>query len=309
MRISLVFFEILASLALISSSSAAIVPSLQSISQSSNTTFPLLNEDLGFGIRGHYGENNLNIISILINTVNSLAQLAHQPFQKRIPVWRMEPLAWYPGIEMSIQPVRPARDVEVQVAITALYHAVLDMINNKAFKNGEFDILWNSVVVAQLVIGKGAGPSLTVRGIDDTSLVSTKQNTIPLNSTVSIILTARNQGLRLYFEYAPSGEKLTFQEVFITLMAALKGLSQFPSTQVVEPYRTGARGYSARMQFFGTETPRAEPPFLTYALLIDTVREIAFHALEKKKFAELHAVVVYDDEIVGEAVLEKGSPN
>lgn len=305
MRISLVFF---ASFALISSSSAAILPSLQIISQTHNTTSHLLNEDLGFGLRGHYGEINLNVISILMNTVNGLAQLAHQPCQKRIPYFRMETLPWYPRVEMSIQPVRPARNVEIRMAITALYHAVSDMINNKKFKNGEFDILWDSVVVAQLSIGKGTSLSSTVQ-LGNASVVSTKQNIIPLNSTTSPTLTARNQGLRLYFEYALNGERLTFQEVFITLMAALKGLSQFPSSQVVEPYRTGARGYSDRMQFFGTETPRAEPPFLTYALLINTVREIAFHTLERKKFAELHTVVVYDDEIVGEVVLEKGSPN
>ena len=91
-------------------------------------------------------------------------------------------------------------------------------------------------------------------------------------------------------------------------MATLKNVAQFPETDVVEPFRSGAEGFDARMQFLQEETPRTQPPFYIYSYVIDTVRKIPAYMVENKRFAELAIVVEYDEEDIGRAVLEKGSP-
>jgi len=297
---------------LIPSSTAAVIsPASQLFQSQSNLSLPdhASNDDVRFELRGHYGDENLNIIALLMNTINGLANLAHQPCYKRIPGFHVEILPWYADIDISIQPARPARDIEVQIAVNALYYAVYNMIANKVFKNAEFDIFWDGNIVGQILIEKATGPSRTVSEVFNASQTTTEPSTPLSNQTVATNLTANSgEGLRLFFHYRPHGEKMSFQEVFVTLMAALKNLSRWPSSQVVEPFRTGARGCNARMQFYGDETPRTEPPFLTYALLVDSVRQFPFYMVDHKRFAELQAVVVCDGEVVGEVFLERGSP-
>lgn len=318
MRPSTSLYHAATLLALITSAAAAVISSSRPIVQNTqapvNISLPnrLADEDVRFGIRGHYGEEVLNIISLLMNTVHGLANLAHQPFRKRIPGFHVDILPWYADLDISIQPATPARDIEVQVAVTALYYVVYNMIDTKTFKNAAFTILWDGSVVGQIQINKAAGPSRTVSAGFNTPQISSEQPIPLLNDTIATHRTTnhslREEGLSLFYSYFPQGRIMSFQEVFVTLMAALKCLSPFPSAQVVEPFQTGARGYVARMQFYGAETPRTEPPFLTYAILIETVRQMPFHMMESKLFAELQVVIAYDDELVGQAVLQNGPP-
>lgn len=301
-------------LALVTSAVAAVTSPSQNIQPPPNLSLlnRLADDEVRLELRGHYGEETLNIISVLMNTINGLANLAHQPFQKRIPGFHVEILPWYADLDISLQPAGSARDVEVQVAVTALYFVVYHMINDKIFNNTDFDILWDGNFVGHIQIQKAAGLSRAVSRVSNTSQLPSEQPVPLVNDTIAANLTASSNllsdALRLYFHYLPTGARMSFQEVFVTLMAALKSLSHFPSAHVVEPFRTGARGFNARLQFYGEKTPRTEPPFLTYALLIDTVRQIPFHMVDSKKFAELQVIVVVDEELVGQALLERGTP-
>ncbi len=292
-------------------STTTLLALITSTQATANISLPsrLADGDVRFGIRGHYGSDPLNIISVLMNTIHGLANLAHQPFHQRIPGFHVDILPWYADLDISIQPAGSARDVEVRVAVTALYYVVYDMIKNKIFTDAEFEILWDGVVVGHIQIGNAAR---TGSGVSNAAHISSELSVPLVNDTIAGNLTAGSglvgDGLHLYFHYLPDGARMSFQEVFVTLMAALKTLSQFPSAQVVEPFQTGARGFNARIQFYGDETPRTEPPFLTYAVLVDTVRQIPFHMVESKKFAELQVVVAFDEELLGQALLERGSP-
>lgn len=295
-------------LALITSTATTIIPPSQTIQPPDR----LANNDVRLRLRGHYGSDPLNIITVLMNTVNGLANLAHQPFQKRIPGFHVDILPWYADLDISIQPAGAGRDVEVQVAVTALYFVVYGMIKDKVFHDADFDIVWDGDVVGHIRITKAVGSSRIVGGGFSKSQISSEQPVLLGNDTIAADLTASSgllgDGIHLHFHYLPDGARMSFQEVFVTLMAALKSLSHFPSAHVVEPFRTGARGFDARLQFYGDDTPRTEPPFLTYALLIDTVRQIPFYMVDSKKFAELQVVVVVDEELVGQALLERGPP-
>lgn len=306
--------------AFITSCSTAVIYQGQSVHQvfqsPSNVSLPhnLLNaSDPRFGLRGRYGQETLNIISLLVNTVNGLANLAHQPFHRRVSAFHVEILPWYADLDISIQPLQPEVDIEVRVAIYALYYAVYYMIQDTKFTNVDYEILWDSKVVGRISITKGASSSATVNNFLNSSQNTTIQNAQLFNTFNMTNLKATpnlgNEGLRPFFEYYHNAEKLTSSEVFVTIMAALKALAHWPSTQVVEPFRTGASGFNTRIQFLGDEVPRTQPPFLTYGLLIDTVRQIPIFMLEKKRFAELMIAVAYDDEILGKATLEKGSPD
>ncbi len=318
MRPSTSLYHAATLLALITSAAAAVISSSRPIVQNTqapvNISLPnrLADDDVRFSLRGHHGEEAVNIISLLMNTVHALANLAHQPFRKRIPGFHVDILPWYADLDISIQPAAPARDIEVQVAVTALYYVVYNMIDTKTFKNAAFDILWDGSVVGQIQINKAAGPSRIVSAGFNTPQISSEQPIPLLNDTTATHRTTnhslREQGLSLFYSYFPQAGIMSFQEVFITLMAALRCLSHFPSAQVVEPFETGARGYVAWMKFYGAEPPRTEPPFLTYAILIETVRQIPFHMMESKLFAELQVLIGYDDAPVGQAVLQNGSP-
>ena len=259
--------------------------------------------DPDFGLRGDYGDESVNIISLLMNAVSGLAELAHQPYHKHIPGGHVTALPKYSNVDISLQPVAPTEDIEVRVAVDSLFYMINDMIKTKRFRNADFEVLWDRRVVARILITKSTGPSTTVRGITNQT-----QGSITAVGDLEEGPNSLSTGVDYFFEYVPNGATLTYQEVFITIMATLKNLAEWPSNDVVEPFRSGAAGFNARMQFLSDETPRTKPPFLRYEYLIDTVKAIPDYMLGHKKFAELGILVSYGDELIGQALLEKGSP-
>lgn len=255
-------------------------------------------------LRGAYGSEDVPVLSLLMNVVEGLADLAHLPSQHRIRGFHVANLPEFTDTDISIQPTAPAVDLEVSIAIDGLYAILYDMTRNKSFKNADFDLCWNYVKVARVLINK-RGKSADSTGISASPTdVSPGQTASSLDSTTGVASRAENAGLGWHFEYFESAAKIARQIFFITVMATLKHIAQWPETDVVEPFLSGPPGFDTRFQLLPRDTPRSEPPFLLYGSLIDVLRQLPAFALEKKKFAELMMIMSFGEDVIGEAVVD-----
>jgi len=312
-------------------------------------------------LRGAYGSEDVPVLSLLMNVVEGLADLAHLPSQHRIRGFHVANLPEFTDTDISIQPTAPAVDLEVSIAVDGLYAILYDMTRNKSFKNADFDLCWNYVKVARVLInkrGKSAdstgisasptdvSPGQTASSLDSTTGVASRaenadfdlcwnyvkvarvlinkrgksadstgisasptdvspgQTASSLDSTTGVASRAENAGLGWHFEYFESAAKIAPQIFFITVMATLKHIAQWPETDVVEPFLSGPPGFDTRFQLLPRDTPRSEPPFLLYGSLIDVLRQLPAFALEKKKFAELMMIMSFGEDVIGEAVVD-----
>lgn len=268
-----------------------------------------------FEIKGRYGEDSINMISMLMNAVNGVADLAHKGFRGRIPEVIVDKLPGYQNVDIRISPALPARDIEVRIALWGLYFLAVNMVETRRFKNANYDLWWDGVIVANIVVKPHTAVATLERSgkqplTDEEanlSLLSSKTS----NPTSTLFSTpSTNTGLTCFFKFfsPPAGEPIPALEVFVTVLATLRTLAQWPSTDTVEPFRTGCKDHDVRIQFLAQEFPRTGPPFLQYGFLIDMVREIPAFMLGKRKWAELMIVTAFGREIVGTARLEKGNP-
>ena len=297
--------------------SIAVIPQQLSISQSifnHSLRSPLLNgTDPKFTLTGRFGSDSLPVISTLMDAVSGLADLAHLPFKERIRGFHVPNLPHYTDIDISIQPAAPATDFEVRFAIWGIYYILYAMVKGKSFKDANFNLLFNNEEVVHLSINNRVVPSAIeanqnhlVQGFTNDVRSLSGKTTTKVNATSDLV----NTGFQHFFEYLHSSddESINAQTVFITTMATLMDLAAWPDTDIVKPFRCGASGFDARIQFLELESPRTEPPFLHYGYLIDTVKQIPAFSLSNKKFAEMMITMSFGSDIIGEAILEKDTP-
>ena len=286
-------------------------------------TLPILNDSLpistlngtghdylDYALKGTYGTQSLLATPLLMVVVSALADLAHEPYDGTLRGYHVPNLPDYMDNDISIQPVAPATGFATHDAILCLYYITYDMIVHKAFKNATFSLYWNSVGVVQISIQKRRKPTF-IGGSNDTitqALVA-QTKTLPDNSqdsstNVSVVRFEH------YYDYLPdsAGETMAPQQVFITVMATLKNLAEWPEYDLVTPFRSGAAGFDIRIQSLKLSEPRTELPFLRYGNLIEAIKDIPSYSLKHKKFGGMVIFVAYGKEIIGEAILEKGSP-
>ena len=258
-------------------------------------------------LSGGYGAERLPMLSVLMNTVGGLADLAYLPSSQRLRGFRVANLPDYTDIDIWIQPVSPATDIEARFAIDGLYTVLYNMITNNRFLYARFDLLYNDVKVGRVTIDirdksidlKKLGFNHTEVSIDRANLHS---STISPKNT-----TALEVGLQTFFEFVEPPDKILPQQAFITIMAALNCIAQFPDTDVVEPFRVGAPGFNVQFQSLTLEHKRTEPPFLLYGSLIETLKRIPVYSIEKKRFGGIMIIISFGSDVIGEATLNTGT--
>ena len=284
--------------------SAASISPFQFISQipsNYSASNVILNaDDHHFGMKIRYGVGNLDMFSVLMNTVEGMADLAHLPSEHRVRGFYLPNLAQYTDINIYVQPMNGATDIDVRVILDGLYYATNNMIKRKIFQTSDFNLFWDNVLVAQITFSSRRQPTALEGNTHMTQNLTFNSNITTTNETLT-------EKLSHLFQYIPSpmGRRLSFQEVFVTITATIRSLAESPESDVVKAFTTGASDTNARFQMVSDETQRTTPPFLQYGNLIDTVRQIPAFMIENKKFAELMIIIGYDGETIGKALLEK----
>lgn len=306
---------ILASLS--TANAAAINPPTQPLSQAlSNATLTNLTlsdgVDSRFQIRAQYDDPDLNSLSCLFNAVNALALLADADFLSRLPGSHRFTLPAYSNVDIAFEPVPPATDIEVRVMVWGLYYGIYDMLEGPNFKNVTFDLLWQRVLVAQMRFEKptDAEESATALPSDtDPSLNNTNATANTLTTTNNLTTTTTKttdpNPPNPTFAYIFEGEKLYLQEVFITVLATLKTLAEYPADNPVSPFATGAQDVDAKMSFVPSEHPSTIPA-LRYRDVTAAVKQVPAYMLENGMFAELVILFMVGEVEVGTGLIEQG---
>ena len=255
-------------------------------------------------MKGTTGDEDLPIISVLMNALSALADLAHEDYRWRIQGYNVPNLPDFTDVIIKIQPAAPFTDLEVRFAIFGIYYIVYDMVKKRKFKVSDYNLYWADVAVGRVTISNRVRPTVAKRDEFNFAQASTNQTRFFSNESQADPL------LQTFFEYLSKPEvgKLPAPTVFVTLLAALKNLAIFPETDVVRPFSTGALGFTIRLNILEMEHPRTEPPFFLYGNLIDTIKKIPTFMLDNRKFAEIFIVIMSEDLFIGEGTIQKGIP-
>ena len=295
--------------------STAIIAPVQSITQplfnNSISTLQTSGADSEFSMKGGTGDEDLPIMSVLMNAVSALADLAHEPYRWRLQGFHVANLPDYTDIDINIQPVAPATDLEVRFAIFGIYFVVYDMIKTRKFKISDYDMYLDKEVIGRVTINNRKRPTLARRSLLGPAQSFPNQAHSVLNETatsMNVTPPIFDPGLQQYFEYLPglADEDLLAPSMFVTLLAVLKDIAQYPELDVVKPFISGASGFKIRLQIMGMIPPRTEPPFLLYSNLIDTLRKIPDFMVKNAKFRGITILISFGDEFIGQGVLKKG---
>ena len=269
---------------------------------------PSLNADGSkFVLSGRFGTDKVSPLSVLMIAVSGLADLAHLDRYRRIKGFHVSNLPEYTDIDISLQPSAPAKDFEVQHAAFGIYCVLYSMVASKTFTNSTFSLGRGGVDLLQVQISNRVRPGVGSKAGTNYTIVPYSQNA----SLLDVGLQASNfteGGFQNFFEYSddPADDMLP-HEVFITIMATLRSLMLEPDTDIAMPFRCSARGYNIRLDFLGVVPEPKHPPYLRIGNLIDAVKQVPGYMVTQKKFQSMLIVVAFGEEVIGEAILEKGS--
>lgn len=291
-----------------------------SIITSSNITTLIEPVDPRFKIEIAYGTHQFNAISCLMTAVNVLAILADVNYFGKIRDLHYT-MAQYPDFVITMQPVGPEVEIENRIAVWALYYGVKTIVEDGKFRDCEVAIYWDDKLVASATFKNPKHPQASVVGHFNSTrtsnestqiLTGSNSGTLASNSTANIEANTPagdpiNTQLKVIFHSSPEAQSLSYIEVFITVMATLKDLAQFSSTERM-PFlvSSAGAGYLARMSFPAEDPPRTRPPYFEVRWAIEAVRQVPGWQLTRGRWCEVGFALMIGEVFVGSGALGKG---
>ena len=288
-------------------------------SQFVNTTYRNTDMDPRFGIKALYAETHIPLTPCFMNVVELLAHYAELDWLSKVKARHGVVLQEYPQVEIAILPAAPAKSIEVRLVFWGIWVAIRDIIQKNNFYEAEFEIYWESLVVAFIYITKPMGSQLTssnaTLGTDEPlSLLPSSNTTVSDNldtsDSTSNSLGSLSEG-RFSWKplFPPTGKTLTVVEVFLTVMAGIKNAAPHAASDSIPgPYASAAVDTFANVQFYlhRRRHPRTKPPFFQYIHVIKALKLVPAFMLKEKKFSELLFSIEVSGIAVGEGFLQKG---
>lgn len=275
---------------------------LQQLSNSSLLNLTVEPLDPRFHIGIAYGREDLDRTSCLMNTVDALATLAGLDFLSRQGDFHGH-MTQYPKAYIDITPVWPATDVENRIAVWGLFFGMKDMITTNTWKDTSIELNWENVVVAEIIIGPSETSSSALKATlnSTTSLLNTSTAQNSISGTDSLAVPR----VSIDFHFLVGGQPLEDIEVYYIVMAALKNLAEWPSTDPVDPYVQRCTDYNVEMTFPAGASPHARGYFYQYRWIIESVRRIPAWMLGEGRWAELGLGIFLDDAWLADAYLTR----
>ncbi|KAK4696537.1 hypothetical protein P7C71_g1396, partial [Lecanoromycetidae sp. Uapishka_2] len=273
---------------------------------SSSTNLTTLAEPINprFRIEVVYGPTQFNSISCLMTAVNALSILADIDYHGQVRELHYT-MTQYPDFVIDLQPVGLATDVENRFAVWGLYLTTKTIVEARKSRECETALYWDEDIVGLLSFKNPGTPP--PKGVDNGSRFGSFNGSISTNA-MNWNYSSPDTQVDIIFHAAPDAPSLNYLDVFITVMATLKDLAQFPSTQRMTAFAARAgQGYDAKISFPAEDPPRTRPPYFQVRWAIEVVRQLPAWVLNRGRWSEVGWAIVIGGQFVGEGVLERGT--
>lgn len=94
-------------------------------------------DDSRFSMKAMYGESDLPVTPVFMNTVELLARYAEMDYMGRTRQRHGIVLPEYPQVEIAVLPAAPSTSVEVRFVVWGMYDGICDMVEKHMFKENE----------------------------------------------------------------------------------------------------------------------------------------------------------------------------
>ncbi len=315
-RSSLVLFILRMCLSYIHSAIATtpIIPQLQN---SSSPVLKDLNSAIGVDPRlkiyTKYHDAYFPSRSCLMNVVEALAFLAGKDYHGTIPQTTIS-TPGYTDVEVQFNPRHGAQTLPVRPAVLGLYLAIISMSSDptmqERFRMATWCIIWEGVIVAfiwlqqsdfsnQIQAQNSAGlPSGTLLKLNDTTpiiLVEKSNNGQSTNST-----NPTNTDVELIMSFYPWGAPLRQMSVFVTVLATLKDVAQYPSTTLVEDFEISVPISDVTITFAKElRNGLTGPPSFEYQWVVEAAKQIPVWMVDHR-FWESSFIIEVNGFVAGE---------
>lgn len=270
--------------------------------------------DTHFSISRMYGDERLDMLWMLRNTVEVLAELAQRNYHSRMSNFRSN--GPFEDIVITVDPVEPAIDVANRIAIMCIWWAMYFVTVERRFRNMEVDCKWDNVVVAQVHF-QALKPlsSAQDQTADDSRFEGASTNTTKSVASLSIPMSMGegntttpwlNEKLDIKFNFFEDAQTLTVFDVYIAVMGALNYVARRPSTDAVARFNCGPyTDFDIRITFDSARTIRARPPYYEYRHVIEALRLLPAWIVAQGRFAEVYFNIGIDHIYVALAFLTR----
>ncbi|KAL8779536.1 MAG: hypothetical protein Q9194_001388 [Teloschistes cf. exilis] len=245
-------------------------------------------------------------LSMLMCSMETLSRIAQQDSRarSRSVLIRIEE---FPDVTVTITPKGGQQDFAYGIAAMCLYYGVEKLASHNEFLGSTFSCRWDRFEVVRVDIDNRppmvGQPLLLASDDNDNDTTTTPTITTPVATTImpndtasnitaegttnsSLPATANananatateNDDIEARVAFLPHGARLDLSAIILTVMNAHLNASSMPKTELAPAkiFDAGAR-WDAYLALAGDGPPKTRPPFLTYAIVIEGLRQVPY---------------------------------
>ncbi|KAI4256730.1 MAG: hypothetical protein LQ352_001971 [Teloschistes flavicans] len=255
----------------------------------------------------------LDPLSMLMCSMESLSRIAQQDPKARSRSFLIR-IAAFPDVTVTITPKGGQRDFAFEVAAMCLYYGVEELASRNEFVGSTFSCRWDRFEVARvdiderpphaqgqpLLLGSDDTPATTIMANDTTTNITTTTGTT--NSSL-----AANSDINPRIAFLPRAARIDINAVILTVMNVFLNASSMPKTDIApaKTFDPGAR-WEAYITLAGDGPPATRPPYLNYAAVTESLRQVPYFMLDMLRSAEVLITFKVGGRLVGTGTLRKG---
>ena len=261
-----------------------------------------------FHVTFEIGGPSLRQTSCLLNTIDTLKQLALGDWDAKISDGTEYRMADYPDVSILVNTRKRKRNIQARYIIWAIFYGMHEMIGQKKFELAQFEMTWDNnvfgwvhVVNNPSALGTATGGSQANRTLDIAKRSAlprlnnaTGLDGVNVTNVVTTDTTDDPADARLNTTFTPTGQKLGVYDIFFPIMNTLTDMARIPNTQISDGIVAGADGYVGVICILPAIPSRADRPAFEYQWLIRTMSRIPIYMVENHRFGELTITVAVD---------------
>ncbi len=256
-----------------------------------------------------------------MTAINEMGNLALLDWNGQIRSFRSQRIPGYSDVSIVIRVVPPAQRIDTRIAVWGLYAAIDSMRINDKFEANEYGLYWGNSQVGVLRFRNLAASHYAPRGEQNESqsldlilptLPSvaksfgkpTKKN--PSSANITGML--KEHVLVANCHYLPDAESLTFEEVLLPIISAMRDVAAVPKTSFMDSaFVAQPAGMDAKVIFAGRNGGPIGRRTGTYQYqwVIKVLDAIPSFFLMNERFAEMYVNIIVDGVYLGCGGLDK----
>ena len=289
---------------------------------SASLTIPVTPIDPRFRITVFDGPDTpLNQKSLLMTAINEMGKLALLDWNGQIKSFRSQRIPGYSDVSIVVRVVPPAQRIDTRIAVWGLYAAIESMSTNDKFEAKEYSLFWGNSQVGVLRFHNIAASQYTPRGEQNESQSSDLilptlpslansfgKPTKETPSSANITEMLKEHVLVANCHYLPDAESLTFGEVLLPIISAMRNVAAVPKTSFMDSaFVAQPAGMEAKVIFAGRSGGPVGRRTGTYQYkwVIRVLYAIPSFFFMNDRFAEMYVNIIVDGVYLGVGMLDK----